>query len=81
MDFKAAALQVGLMAGARVVTGLSRSRHRKALDQESREMLEIRPLSVSPHSKRACTGITWVDSVPLAVCPNRRIGRHQVFEG
>lgn len=28
-----------------------------------------------------CTGISFVDSTPLAVCHNRRIGRHKVFAG
>lgn len=28
-----------------------------------------------------CSGISFVDSTPLAVCHNRRIGRHKVFDG
>jgi len=28
-----------------------------------------------------CTGISFVDSTPLRVCHNRRIGRHRVFAG
>ena len=28
-----------------------------------------------------CTGISFVDSTPLAVCHNRRIRRHKVFHG
>ena len=28
-----------------------------------------------------CTGISFVDSTPLAVCHNRRIERHKVFDG
>ena len=40
--------RVGLMAGARAVAGSSRSRRHKLQDQESREMLGIRPLSASP---------------------------------
>ena len=28
-----------------------------------------------------CTGVSFVDSTALAVCNNRRIGRHRVFDG
>lgn len=28
-----------------------------------------------------CTGISYVDSTPLRVCKNKRIGRHKVFKG
>jgi hypothetical protein len=28
-----------------------------------------------------CTGISFVDSTPIAVCHNRRIGQHRVFSG
>jgi transposase len=31
--------------------------------------------------KGRCTGISFVDATPLAVCHNRRIARHQVFDG
>lgn len=31
--------------------------------------------------KGECTGISIVDSTPLAVCDNRRISRHRVFSG
>lgn len=34
-----------------------------------------------PTRKGRCTGITFVASTSLAVCPNRRIGRHQGFAG
>ncbi len=33
------------------------------------------------HCKGRCRGISFVDSTPLAVCHNRRIPRHKVFEG
>lgn len=33
------------------------------------------------HCKGRCTGISFVDATPLAVCHNRRIARHKVFEG
>lgn len=33
------------------------------------------------HCKGRCTGISFVDATPLAVCHNRRIGRHKVFDG
>jgi hypothetical protein len=29
----------------------------------------------------ACTGISFIDSPPLAVCHNRRISQHKVFDG
>jgi hypothetical protein len=32
------------------------------------------------HCKERCTGISLVDSTPLAVCHNRRIPRHKVFD-
>lgn len=31
--------------------------------------------------KGHCTGISYVDSTPIAVCHNRRIHRHKTFEG
>jgi hypothetical protein len=33
------------------------------------------------HSFGRCTGISFVDSTPLAVCRNQRIKRHKVFAG
>lgn len=33
------------------------------------------------HCQGRCSGISFVDSTPLAVCHNRRIPRHRVFEG
>ena len=36
------------------------------------------PLCTYLHTRKGrCTGITFVDSTPLAVCHNKRIGRHQ----
>jgi hypothetical protein len=40
------------------------------------------PLCSDLHTRKGrCMGITFVDSTPLTVCPNQRIGRHKVFEG
>lgn len=40
------------------------------------------PLCGSLHTRKGhCTGITLVDSTSLAVCHNRRISRHKVFDG
>jgi transposase len=49
--------------------------------------LELLPRCVIPLSalfdvvKGACTGITLLDSSPIAVCDNLRIARHRVFAG
>jgi len=49
--------------------------------------VELMPRALVPlcgylHTRKGrCTGITFVDSTSLAVCHNRRIGRHKVFEG
>jgi Transposase DDE domain len=49
--------------------------------------VELMPRALVPlcnylHTRKGrCTGITFVDSTPLAVCHNKRIGRHKVFEG
>ena len=49
--------------------------------------IELLPRCVVPLSalfdslKGRCTGIAIVDSSPIAVCDNLRIGRHQVFAG
>ena len=42
----------------------------------------IGPLTAYLHSLFGqCSGIAFVDSTPLAVCHNRRIPRHRVFDG
>lgn len=42
----------------------------------------IVPLAVYlPRCFGSCTGISFVDSTPLAVCRNQRIAQHKVFEG
>jgi len=39
------------------------------------------PLCSYLHTRKGrCTGITFVDSTPLAVCHTKRIGRHKVSE-
>jgi DDE family transposase len=49
--------------------------------------VELMPRAVVPlcgylHTRKGrCTGITFIDSTSLAVCHNRRIGRHRVFAG
>jgi Transposase DDE domain len=49
--------------------------------------VELLPRALVPlcgylHTRKGhCTGITFVDSTPLAVCHNRRIARHKVFAG
>jgi Transposase DDE domain len=49
--------------------------------------VELMPRALVPlcgylHTRKGrCTGITFVDSTPLAVCHNRRIARHKVFDG
>ena len=49
--------------------------------------VELMPRVVVPlcgylHTRKGrCTGITFVDSTSLAVCHNRRISRHKVFDG
>lgn len=40
------------------------------------------PLSCYLHSRRGrATGIAFIDSTPLSVCRNQRIGQHKVFKG
>jgi hypothetical protein len=49
--------------------------------------VELMPRALVPlcgylHTRKGrCTGITCVDSTSLAVCHNRRISRHKVFDG
>ena len=49
--------------------------------------VELMPQALVPlcgylHTRKGrCTGITFVDSTPLAVCHTRRINRHRVFAG
>jgi Transposase DDE domain len=40
------------------------------------------PLCSYLHTRKGrCTGITFVDSSPLAGCHPKRVARHKVFEG
>lgn len=42
----------------------------------------LQPLGVFLHTQLgACTGIAFIDSTALAVCDNRRIHSHRVFDG
>jgi len=49
--------------------------------------VELIPSTVLPlcaylrHCFGPCTGISFMDSTPLAVCHNRRIAQHKVFAG
>ena len=49
--------------------------------------IELMPVSLLPlcayleTCRGRCTGISFVDSTPLAVCHNRRIEQHRVFAG
>jgi hypothetical protein len=49
--------------------------------------VELMPRALVPlcsylHTRKGrCTGITFVDSTPLAVCHTKRIARHKVFDG
>jgi hypothetical protein len=49
--------------------------------------VELMPRALVPlcsylHTRKGrCTGITFVDTTPLAVCHNKRSLRHQVFDG
>jgi len=53
----------------------------------SSRFVELMPRVIVPlcgyrHTRQGrCTGITFVDSPSLAVCPNRRISRHKVCDG
>jgi DDE family transposase len=49
--------------------------------------IELLPQALGPlccylHTRKGrCTGMAFIDSTPLAVCHNRRIAHHKVFEG
>ena len=51
------------------------------------KMIEVMPTALLPlclflrERKGRCTGISFIDSMPLRVCHNRRILQHKVFDG